>query len=361
MLSEVETVYQKLTQNTCSVRNLSDYDKMRDQVRMYKMLLHIQKKLKVIQTMKLILAFCSLLLISSSVSALEKTPDAVPEEQSDVESIASWLAREEGLPLEDVRQALSSPSQESEQSQPQTLQKREDQEMAEESVDENAIESNDYDDVSNAGNTFNSLQKRDEVTKEDNQEVAEESVDENALESDDATDIENDADEKIALSKRGLSVCGCGGGCGCRPPKKIIKTCIIRPARRFTVIHQTNCIHRFVPRVRVAKVYRRTGGHCGCRRPVCIGKLIVVDRGCRVDVFLRTTRRSTIIKAPFLLKTKHRYTTCRFNHWNTGKGFLGHHSFGCGRRHGKCGTFGYGHGLSGGKFLVGNFYNQKHF
>jgi DNA-binding transcriptional MerR regulator len=326
------------------------------------MLLHIPMKLKVFQNMKLILAFSALLILSSSVSALEKIPDATAEKQSDVETIASWLAREEGLPLDDVRQALSSPSQVSEQSEPDDIQKREDKDqgVAEESVDENAIiESNDYDDVSNAGNIFNPLQKRDEFTKEDDQEVAEESVDENALESDDADDIENNADEKAALSKRGLSVSGCGGGCGCRP-KKFIKTCIVRPARRFTVIHQTNCIQRFVPRVRVAKVFQRTGG-CGCRRPVCIGKLIVVDRGCRVDVFLRTTRRSTIFKAPFLLKTKHRFTTCRLNHWNTGKGFLGHHSFGCGRRHGRCGTFGYGHGLTGGKFIVGNFYNQKHF
>jgi DNA-binding transcriptional MerR regulator len=309
--------------------------------------------------MKLILAFSALLLISSFVSALDKPTDAIANKQNDVETIASWLAREEGLPLEDVRQALSSPLRYSE---PDKVQKREDNEqgVAEESVDENAIESNDDDDVSNAGNTLNPLQKRDELTKEDNQDVAEESVDDNALESDDADDIENNADEKAALSKRGLSVCGCGGGCGCRP-KKFIKTCIVRPARRFTVIHQTNCIHRFVPRVRVAKVYRRTGGHCGCHRPVCIGKLIVVDRGCRVDVFLRTTGRSTLIKAPFLLKTKHRYTTCRFNHWNTGKSFLGHHSFGCGRRHGRCNTFGYGHGLTGGKFIVGKFCNQKYF
>jgi DNA-binding transcriptional MerR regulator len=336
--------------------NVSDFDTLQVQVRMYKRLLQIQKKPKVIQKMKLVLAFSALLLISSFVSAHEKTTDAIANKQSDVETIASWLSREEGIPIEDVRQALSSPSRESE---PDKVQKREDKEqgVAEETVDENAIESDDYDDVSNAGNTLNALQKRDKLTKEDDQEVAEESVDENSLESDDADDIEKNAEDKVILSKRGLT--GSGGGCGCRP-KKFIKTCIVRPARRFTVIHQTNCIQHFVPRVRVAKVYRRTGG-CGCRRPVCIGKLIVVDRGCRVDVFLRTTRRSTIVKAPFLLKTKHRYTTCRFNHWNTGKRFLGHHSFGCGRRHGRCGTFGYGHALSGGKFLVGNFYNQKHF
>jgi DNA-binding transcriptional MerR regulator len=317
------------------------------------MLLPIQKKFKVIQKMKLILAFSALLLISCSVSALQKTSDSIAEKQTDVETIASWLAREEGLPLDDVRQALSSLSQDSEPLKPDNVEKREDkdQEVAEESVDENAIESNDYDNVSNAGNTVDTLHKRNPPTKE--------SVDENALESDDADDIENTADEKAGLSKRGFSVCGCGGGCGCRP-KKSIKTCIVRPARRFTVIHQTNCIQRFVPRVRVAKVYRRTGGHCGCHRPVCIGKLIVVDRGCRVDVFLRTTRRSTIVKAPFLLKTKHRYTTCRFNHWNTGKSFLGHHSFG-GRRYGRCSTLGYGHALSGGKFIVGNFFTRKHF
>jgi DNA-binding transcriptional MerR regulator len=306
-----------------------------------------------------IFLFSAFLLISCYTSSVEGSTDSLGNKQDDVETISSWLAREEGLPIDEVRKALTGPSQESE---PDNTHKREDkeQEVTEESFDENALEPNDVDDVSNAGNTLNALQKRDELTKEDDQEVAEQSVDENSLESDDVDDIEKNAEEKAALSKRGLSVCGCGGGCGCRP-KKSIKTCIVRPARRFTVIHQTNCIQRFVPRVRVAKVYQRAAGHCGCRRPVCIGKLIVVDRGCRVDVFLRTTRRSTIIKAPFLLKTKHRYTTCRFNHCNTGKSFLGHHSFGCGRRHGRCGTLGYGHGLSGGKFLVGNVYHQKHF
>jgi DNA-binding transcriptional MerR regulator len=210
---------------------------------MYKMLLPIQMKLKFILKMKLILAFSSLLFISSSVSAFEETTDGIANKQSDVETIASWLAREEGLPLDDVRQALSSPSQESG---PDKVQKREDNEqgVAEESVDENAIESDGYDDVSNAGNTLNALQKRHELTKEDDQEMAEESVDENALESYDADDIEKNAEEKAFLSKRGLSLCGCGGGCGCRP-KKFIKTCIVRPARRFTVIHQT--IHRHSP------------------------------------------------------------------------------------------------------------------
>jgi DNA-binding transcriptional MerR regulator len=313
--------------------------------------------------MNLVLAFSALFLISSSVSSLEQA-DAIAQKQSDVEHIASWLAREQGLPLKDVHQALNSPTREYEPLKSEDVQKREDkeQEVAEESIDDNAIETDNRLGMSNAGNTSEreGVNEEDQIpTEEGSPEVAEESVDEDALESDDADDIEKNAEEKTHLSKRGFSGCGCG--CVCRP-KKFIKSCIVRPARRFTVIHQTDCIQRFVPRVRVAKVYRKVGGHCGCHRPVCIGKLIVVDRGCRVDVFLRTTRRSNIVKAPFLLKTKHRFTTCRFNHWNTQQGFLGHHSFGCGCRHGGCRrSFGYGQGLGGGEFALGKFYNQKHF
>jgi hypothetical protein len=136
--------------------------------------------------MKFVHIYSALLALSAATWATQpKDSDAVVNQEQNIDTIASWLAREEGLPLEQVKQLLTSPSAES-----------------------------DTTSRGNGGNTEPGLQKR----KDQVEDVANEggSFEDNAIESNGADEFVNQADDSSDLWKRD---CGCGApNCNCPHP-----------------------------------------------------------------------------------------------------------------------------------------------